>query len=187
AAAARRTRRGTPASSGLGRFHVHGGGQAGPGYPRGRRALRGRDGGGPHGRGRHRRRHGPCVARRVRPAARARDSAEGRPLWGAWPAGVPEIWKVRTLECTRRHAGLHAATLLLYAGAADGLLVLLGELDQERNLLEICQEAVEVWQCPQELRARLPPGLAVGVLEEMKEESDASWSWATAARAVLLA
>merc|ERR1740123_1508111 len=113
------------------------------------------------------------------------DSDHARPLKSVWPAGVQEIWKLRTLESARGRAGLHEANLYLYVQPETRILFLLGELaDRE---FDFSNEATELWQSPPELRSRLSDGDVKEVLAGMKEQNaNANWSWTTAARAVLL-
>mmetsp|Transcript_38215 Transcript_38215/g.73415 ORF Transcript_38215/g.73415 Transcript_38215/m.73415 type:complete len:648 (+) Transcript_38215:68-2011(+) len=113
------------------------------------------------------------------------NSDHARPLKSVWPAGVQEIWKVRTLESARGRAGLHEANLYLYVEPGTATLILLGELSDKE--FDYSNEATELWQSPPELRLRLSDGTVQEVLGDMKEQNaSANWSWTTAARAVLL-
>lgn len=113
-------------------------------------------------------------------------SEEAHHLQPVWPSGVQTIWRVRTAESTRTRTGLHEADLLLYARPGTRRLALIGE--QSDGQVEISGEtggeAVELWQSPMELRSRLTNEVVRDVLDDMKGNF-ASWSWATAARAVL--
>jgi len=112
------------------------------------------------------------------------DTDEAHHLQLVWPPGASEIWKVRTVESTRANKGLHEALLLLHVAPDSSRLVLIGELGD--GTVEISGETAEVWQSPEPLRARLGERLMGEVLGEMREQG-ASWSWATAARAVFRA
>jgi len=112
-------------------------------------------------------------------------SDHARPLKSVWPAGVREIWRVRTVESARGRVGLHEANLYLYVEPSSRTLFLLGELaDRE---FDFSNEATELWQSPAELRSRVSDNIVQEVLKDMKEQNaNANWSWTTAARAVLL-
>jgi len=112
------------------------------------------------------------------------DTDEAHHLQLVWPKGASEIWKVRTVESTRANKGLHEALLLLHVVPDSSRLVIIGELGD--GTVEISGETAEVWQSPEPLRARLGERLMEEVLGEMREQG-ASWSWATAARAVFRA
>eukprot|EP00419_Tripos_fusus_P073410 CAMPEP_0172875628 /NCGR_PEP_ID=MMETSP1075-20121228/102224_1 /TAXON_ID=2916 /ORGANISM="Ceratium fusus, Strain PA161109" /LENGTH=179 /DNA_ID=CAMNT_0013726743 /DNA_START=1 /DNA_END=536 /DNA_ORIENTATION=+ len=106
------------------------------------------------------------------------NSDHARPLKSVWPAGVQEIWKVRTLESARGRAGLHEANLYLYVEPGTATLILLGELSDKE--FDYSNEATELWQSPPELRLRLSDGTVQEVLGDMKEQNaSANWSWTT--------
>mmetsp|Transcript_111263 Transcript_111263/g.359176 ORF Transcript_111263/g.359176 Transcript_111263/m.359176 type:complete len:230 (+) Transcript_111263:532-1221(+) len=109
-------------------------------------------------------------------------SEEGRWLRPIWPAGgVAELWKVRTAESTRGRSGLHEADTLVHVACETRRLTFIGAIvDGE---VEVSGEAMELWQSPEELRAQLGEAIVAEVLHEMKVQC-ASWSWATAARAL---
>mmetsp|Transcript_101803 Transcript_101803/g.287166 ORF Transcript_101803/g.287166 Transcript_101803/m.287166 type:complete len:1029 (+) Transcript_101803:173-3259(+) len=108
---------------------------------------------------------------------------EGLYLEHAWPpGGVTEIWKVRTAESTRNNTGLHEAEQLLYIAPDTRKLTLIAELGQGEFFP--CGECAELWQSPDELRAKLHGLLVAEVLGEMRMHG-ADWSWSTALRAVL--
>jgi len=117
-----------------------------------------------------------------------RESPDGENLQAAFPAERPEVqelWKVRTLESTRSEDGLHEAETLLYIEPDSGRLVIAGELEPGNTIcLNEDAEQLELWQSPAELRARLRLDLMQKVLLDMKAH-EASWSGATAIRAVL--
>lgn len=103
------------------------------------------------------------------------------------PAGEA-LWKIRTIESTRSHIGLHTSDLILRE-SCQGQFRLLCELsaEQEVSLQEIYQledAPVELWRSPEAARALLRPDLLAEVLAEMRAAQQC-WSFATAARAVL--
>jgi len=117
------------------------------------------------------------------------DSDEGRWLEPVWPKGhrpqgpaAEEVWRLSTVESTRSHNGLHEADVLLHVDRRTRKLILIGEIIGSH--VEICGEVAELWQTPEELQSLLNSRLLREVLGEMRAQS-ASWSWATAARAVL--
>jgi len=122
------------------------------------------------------------------PKSILRHSPEGKALRAAWPAGdVSEIWRVHTLESTRRVEGLHQADMLLYIEPNTRQLLLAGEVSRNWEELGVIDaEAVEVWQSPKDLRHELRPEAIAQVLAEMTEGEQQSWSFATAARAVFM-
>lgn len=110
--------------------------------------------------------------------------------WGvnvAWPSkSVTHLWKVPTIESTRSAEGLHQCEMLVHV-RLDGTMVLLGELatsdDNTLDFSQIDEEALEVWQSPDELRSQLRMDCIHDVLTDMVS-CEASWSLTTAARAV---
>lgn len=103
----------------------------------------------------------------------------------AWPKGAEEIWIVRTMESTRNSQGLHHADMLLHL-ESSGRLALLAELSADGSDISMIDgEAVQIWQCPGELRQAFRLDLMASVLQEMNCHQ-ADWSLATAARAMLL-
>jgi len=116
-----------------------------------------------------------------------KDSDDGHLFANVWPksSGCQVIWVCRTVEATRQRRGLHEADLLLHCNQSTGKIRLIGEVGEDEVL--VSGEAVEVWQSPEELRRELNeqcPWVKDAVLEDMKN-TEASWSWETAVRAVL--
>ncbi|CAE8698093.1 unnamed protein product, partial [Polarella glacialis] len=107
-------------------------------------------------------------------------------LNSAWPVdGVEELWRVPTVESTRRESGLYESELLLFVDRRSRQLVTVGEVDADGDLCSFeSHEPVELWQSPDELRAELRVDVMWRVLAEMRG-NQANWSAATAARAVL--
>jgi len=100
-----------------------------------------------------------------------------------WPTdGAKEIWKLRTAEATRSNEGLHECDLLMRIDCDTHQLVLIGEFGNGQ--VDFCNEVVDLWQCPRQLRAQLHTRLVESVIREMQLQGR-SWSWTTAARAVL--
>lgn len=100
-----------------------------------------------------------------------------------WPTdGAKEIWKLRTAEATRSNAGLHECDLLMRIDCNTHQLILIGEFGNGQ--VDFCNEVVDLWQCPRHLRAQLHSRLVESVIAEMRLQGR-SWSWTTAARAVL--
>lgn len=112
-----------------------------------------------------------------------KDSEFASQLEVCWPAGVEELYRMNALECSRNREGLHEADVLVFADPRTGVLTLLGEV--EVNHVEVCNENVELWQPPADLRAAVTPAIIDETVRDMKASSSASWSWATAARALL--
>jgi len=105
-------------------------------------------------------------------------------MWS--PEALNEVWSIRTLESTRKEPGLHVADMLFRATSRNKRLILIGESSLDtRKLSVIDDEAVEVWHSPDELRSQVHPGLITEVLTDMQEHN-ASWSFATAARAIFM-
>lgn len=112
-------------------------------------------------------------------------SPEAEDLLLDWPeCCVWPLWKVGTLECTRMATGLHQADFLLHVDEKSGQLELIGEHNSER-CIEFDKEITEVWQTPAELRTDFREDWMAELVGIMKT-NDASWCWATAARAFLL-
>eukprot|EP00404_Azadinium_spinosum_P060334 CAMPEP_0180711860 /NCGR_PEP_ID=MMETSP1038_2-20121128/11076_1 /TAXON_ID=632150 /ORGANISM="Azadinium spinosum, Strain 3D9" /LENGTH=224 /DNA_ID=CAMNT_0022744111 /DNA_START=73 /DNA_END=744 /DNA_ORIENTATION=+ len=106
-------------------------------------------------------------------------------LQAVWPpGGCEQLWRVITVESTRRERGLHQAEMLVYVEPRSCRLILVGEISQDDELNILDHEAMEVWQSPIELRAQLRLDLVAAVLVDMKKH-EANWSLRTAARAVL--
>jgi len=115
----------------------------------------------------------------VRQDSRAREIASALQVHNVWP-----LWKVQTMESTRGAEGLHSATLLLHTDSATGELTAVGEVNSRGELVSLDCQTVEVWQPPELLRAHINPDLMQEVIGDMKAR-EASWSFATAARALL--
>jgi hypothetical protein len=119
------------------------------------------------------------------PTRLARQSELHQALQEAHPSELPELWRISTVESTRRERGLHHTELFAYASPHAGHLVLVGELGRDGQISSFDREQMQVWQSPSEVRHRASPELVSEVLKDM--EADArDWSYATAARAVLL-
>jgi len=100
-----------------------------------------------------------------------------------WPSGgVTEIWMVRVIESTRNKIGLHEANLLVYLKKRTRRIILIGEVNDGH--VDGSGQPMELWESPGRLRTLLSAGLLAEVLQEMKDQCT-SWSWTTAARAVL--
>lgn len=111
-------------------------------------------------------------------------AGEARDLQLKWPAsGLQNIWRVQTVESTRGHIGLHRSEMLVSVEAGTGNFLLVGELS-EGILYVIENEPVELWQSPTELRRNLHAETMSAVVRDMKRV-EKSWSYTTAARAVL--
>merc|ERR1719282_1272690 len=114
-------------------------------------------------------------------------SPEAAELQGVWPMDdITEIWRVRTMESTRRESGLYESEMLLFVVRQSRHLKLFGEIDPQGEVHGSEHEVVELWQSPGELRAELRYGIMMEVLAEMRA-NQANWSVATAARALLKA
>lgn len=128
---------------------------------------------------------GHCMLVLAPPTNVLRNSEEGLSLQALWPeADVEEIWKIRTLECTRNEQGLHEAEMVIYVERNTGQFVLIGELQMDGTLVLTEHESVELWQSPAELRAQIHLDLMISVLSDMKAY-EACWSYITGARALL--
>lgn len=120
----------------------------------------------------------------------AKHSQEGGDLEDLWPeahiAGdVRELWRIRTMEATRREAGLYVAEMVVYVDRTTRRLHLCGEVEPEGECCVMeTAEPVEIWQSPELPRDDIRTGLMEEVVSEMRR-SKGSWSAFTAARAVL--
>jgi hypothetical protein len=121
---------------------------------------------------------GPCNVPLHSPA-----SAELQPVWPQ-RTDITDLWRVRTVESTRRESGLYEADMVFYIDPVSRQLKLVGEVNLQGDLGLSDNEAVELWQSPGELRGDLRLDLMAEVLAEMRERQG-NWSAATAARAVL--
>lgn len=130
--------------------------------------------------------HGHVLVALSCPSCVRRHAPEARPLRAIWPLGANELWQVRTLECTRRVAGLHQSDLLVHIHSETRLLIAVGDISVDRKELgSMDDEPVEVWQSPRELRADLRIDLMRSVVADMYKV-DGDWSFVTAARAWLM-
>lgn len=104
-----------------------------------------------------------------------------------WPSNddCTEVWRVGTIESTRREHGLHETESLFAVDARAGTMRLVGEVNKHGDLTAIdCCELVVVWKAPTELRGLVPPGLVQDVVAAMRAQMrEANWSMLTAARA----
>lgn len=101
-----------------------------------------------------------------------------------WPhRDISLVWRLTTMESSRRNRGLHLTEMLLQQDCG-GQLRLIGENRQNSEYIEY-DDPVEVWQAPAELRAQFRMDIMVQVVEDMKV-NEASWSLSTAARALFL-
>lgn len=116
----------------------------------------------------------------------SRATARSMGLLAVWPSQPTEhIWVVRTLESTRGTEGLFEADSFFHIDSASCCVVMLGQLDKTDELSITCGEAVEVWQPPYEVRSSFMTNVMLDVIADMKNV-EASWSIATAVRAVLM-
>lgn len=116
----------------------------------------------------------------------SRATARSMGVLAVWPSKLTEhIWVVRTLESTRDVEGLYEADTFFQIDSASACIVLLGQLDKTDVLSVTSGEAVEVWQPPHEVRSMFMTNVMLDVIADMKKV-DASWSIATALRAVLM-
>jgi len=112
-------------------------------------------------------------------------AAEAQDLRMNWPAiDLKSVWRVQTVESTRGHIGLHRSEMLLSVDPATGHFSLIGELSEDGVLYIVESESVQLWQSPPELRPHLDMETMKSVVRDMKQD-EKSWSYATAARAVL--
>lgn len=113
------------------------------------------------------------------------DSPMAKTLAPLWPAGACCLWRLHTAESTRSASGLHQAEMLLYVDACSRMY-LVGELSLDHSdLARVDMEALQIWQSPRPLREQMNSDLVAAVLSEM-HACQGQWSYATAARALLL-
>jgi len=120
------------------------------------------------------------------PVSISKGSDEAIMLDAVWPVGISELWRIRTLESTRREQqGLHEADTLVFVEARTRRLMMVGELSDGLKLV-VCDRPVpvELWQSPEELRNHLNHNLMSQVKWEMIE-GGSNWSTVSALRAVL--
>jgi len=119
------------------------------------------------------------------PSIICRGSEEATLLEGMFSFGMSELWRIRTLESTRREQGLHEADTMVFVEETTRRLMMVGELSDDLKLV-ICDQPVpfEIWQSPPELRNHLSRGLVKEVKLDMVQ-SGANWSTVSALRAVL--
>lgn len=116
------------------------------------------------------------------------DSAEAQELpdnvWPQLKTPVNEIWSVRTMESTRRAAGIHVSDLLFCVDPVTRDILIVGDRSVDREDYGVADlERIEVWQSPQRFRSDLRVDFMADVVEEMRGRSS-SWSITTAARAI---
>lgn len=112
-------------------------------------------------------------------------SAEAGQLASLWPEKAQAVWRIPTLESTRREQGLWEAESVIMVERLGRQLTLVGEVERDGDVCNFePHEAVEIWQSPEELRGALRVDLMALVLSDMRK-NQASWSATTAARAVL--
>jgi len=105
-------------------------------------------------------------------------------LSSVWPQEAKALWRVGTVESTRRESGLYECESLLFVDRSRQLL-LIGEVEKEGDVCNFePHEVVEIWQSPEAFRGTLRLDLMGTVLQDMRK-NQASWSATTAARAVL--
>lgn len=121
-----------------------------------------------------------AIARPRRIPEFSEDGIWFKPVWPS--GGVTEIWMVRVIESTRNKTGLHEANLLVYLKRRTRKIILIGEVIDGH--IDGSGQPMELWESPGRLRALLSAGLLAEVVQEMKDQCT-SWSWTTAARAVL--
>mmetsp|Transcript_100470 Transcript_100470/g.193968 ORF Transcript_100470/g.193968 Transcript_100470/m.193968 type:complete len:665 (+) Transcript_100470:98-2092(+) len=115
----------------------------------------------------------------------SREEAEASDIRGLWPAEqVTEIWRVPTVESTRRETGLYRSETVIYIQARDRQIKMIGEVDGKGEVSSCDQIAVELWQSPEEVRSELRADLMEQVVSDMAA-TQADWSATTAARAVV--
>lgn len=95
-----------------------------------------------------------------------------------------ELWRVHTMESTRRETGLYESELLVYLQRRSRQLILVGEVDREGELSTTDHEVIELWQSPEQLRCELHVDIMAEVIADMRA-TQADWSARTAARALL--
>jgi len=116
----------------------------------------------------------------------SRATARAMGVLAVWPSKTTEhIWVVRTLESTRDTEGLYEADTFFHIDSASCCIVMLAQLDKTDQLTITCGETVEVWQPPCEVRSTFRTNVMLDVIADMKKV-EASWSIATAVRAVLM-
>lgn len=115
-----------------------------------------------------------------------RDSDEAQALQAIWPPGERSLWIVQTVESTRGEKGLHRADMLLKVEVPSGKLHMVAEARLDRSLVSpTSNEEVHLWRSPRGMQAMLQPAVVEEVLHAMALHQS-NWSFATAARAVLL-
>jgi hypothetical protein len=102
-----------------------------------------------------------------------------------WPHDAEYVWRVGTIESTRRNDGLHDADMLFHVEASTGRLLLLAEINKDEVLLA-SREPAELLRKPEELQRGFRTDLMGEVLSDMKA-SEGNWSYATVALAFLSA
>lgn len=114
-------------------------------------------------------------------------SYDAEHLRDAWPEDAAELWRVSTMESTRREQGLYQSDALLMVEPRTNALILVGELNRRGEVSDCDHEPVEVWQSPKALRTALRLDIIESVLADMEAAmSSSNWSMTTAARAAFL-
>eukprot|EP00435_Cladocopium_sp_Y103_P003860 s4436_g1.t1 len=110
------------------------------------------------------------------------NTADALQLSSVWPHEAKALWRVGTVESTRRESGLYECESLLFVDRSRQLL-LIGEVEKEGDVCNFePHEVVEIWQSPEAFRGTLRLDLMGTVLQDMRK-NQASWSATTAARA----
>jgi len=98
---------------------------------------------------------------------------------------LSNVWKVTTIESTRRAQGLYRTDLFIHADPTSEKTSVVAEFKEDSSELDLIDNSsVELWSCPSSLRSRISTEDVVTVAEEMKS-TEKNWSYITAARAVL--
>eukprot|EP00747_Dinoflagellata_sp_TGD_P065949 gnl/TRDRNA2_/TRDRNA2_154582_c0_seq1.p1 gnl/TRDRNA2_/TRDRNA2_154582_c0~~gnl/TRDRNA2_/TRDRNA2_154582_c0_seq1.p1 ORF type:complete len:373 (+),score=49.22 gnl/TRDRNA2_/TRDRNA2_154582_c0_seq1:72-1190(+) len=107
-----------------------------------------------------------------------------------WPDGNNEpaaVWLVPTMESTTTKAGLYETHMVLAADRKSGKLVVIAELDSDRELGVLSgREAVEIWTSPAQLRAQVRDDRVAEVRDDMHADGagEENWSLTTALSAI---
>jgi len=110
------------------------------------------------------------------------ETEDGSAFVRVWPDGVAEVWTLEAIESTRATPGLNRTTFLIYVHPETRRFILLGELDYEKCKIDMCEDELELWQSPAQLRSKLTGHITAVVLQDMDRDW-ANWSWSTAFRA----
>ncbi|CAE7693299.1 lgoT [Symbiodinium sp. CCMP2592] len=97
-------------------------------------------------------------------------SAEAGQLASLWPEKAQAVWRIPTLESTRREQGLWEAESVIMVERLGRQLTLVGEVERDGDVCNFePHEAVEIWQSPEELRGALRVDLMALVLSDMRK------------------